>query len=162
MNTASAEERLTLIHPSQRILLLPHCLRRSDTCQGKYGKWGLECRECNTDCPINHLRKAAINLGYKGVCISPGGRLAINYVKENRPKAIVAVACQQELEEGIHDVRELTRTDESGPPIFVIPLVRDGCVGTEVDMEQALEMIALGCSPELVKAGDLPPQIGQV
>ncbi len=156
MNTASAEEWLTLIHPSKRILLLPHCLRRSNTCQGKYGKWGLECCECNPDCPVNHLRKTAINLGYKGVCIAPGGRLAINYVKKYRPEAIVAVACQKELEEGIHGVQELTRTGEFGPPIVIIPLVKDGCVDTEVDKEQALEMIALGCSLELVKEGDLP------
>lgn len=153
MNTTSAEERLSLVDPSQRILLLPHCLRCSETCQGKYGKWGLECCECNPDCTINHLRKAAMNLGYKGVCIAPGGRLAVNYVKENRPRAIVAVACQKELEEGVHGVQELTDSDDLMPPIVVIPLTKDGCVDTEVDEEQALEIITLGCSLELAKGG---------
>lgn len=153
MYTDSAKGRLSRIPPSQRILLLPHCLRRSQNCQGKYDKRGLECCECNPDCPVNHLRQAAINLGYKGVCIAPGGRLAVNYVKEIHPEAIVAVACQKELEEGIHGVQELNGGNESGPVIVIIPLTRDGCVDTEVDEERALELIALGCSLAPVKGG---------
>lgn len=154
MNNGSAEERLLRIPPSQRILLLPHCLRRSQTCQGKYGTRGLECYECNPDCSVNRLRQAAINLGYKGVCVAPGGRLAVNYVKETQPEAIVAVACQKELEEGIHGVQELNgRPEEPAPVIVIIPLARDGCVDTEVDEERALELIALGCSLEPVKGG---------
>lgn len=147
----SAEERLSQVDPSQRVLLLPHCLRPTETCQGKYGKWGLECRECNPDCSINRLRKAALNLGYKGVCIAPGGRLAVNYVKEKKPQAIVAIACQKELEEGVHGVQELSQSSDPMPVILVIPLAKDGCVDTEVDEEQALRMISLGCSLELVR-----------
>ncbi len=152
MSMASAEEWLSLIHPSQRILLLPHCLRPSQTCPGKYSKQGLECPEdCAEDCTIGRLRRTALSLGYKGVCIAPGGRLAVKYVKEKGPKAIVAVACQKELEEGIHGVRELSGGDELAPPIVIIPLVKDGCVDTEVDEEQALKVITLGCSLESVK-----------
>lgn len=152
MDTASAEEWLSLIHPSQRILLLPHCLRSSQTCSGKYSKQGLECPEdCAENCTIGRLRWTALSLGYKGVCIAPGGRLAVKYVKEKRPKAIVAVACQKELEEGIHGVRELSSSDRLTPPIVIIPLAKDGCVDTEVDEEQAIKMITLGCSLESVK-----------
>ena len=149
---ANAEEWLSLIHPSQRILLLPHCLRPSQTCLGKYSKRGLECLEdCTEDCTIGRLRRTALSLGYKGVCIAPGGRLAVKYVKEKSPKAIVAVACQKELEEGIHGVRELGENDKLAPLIVIIPLVKDGCVDTEVDEEQALKIINLGCSLESVK-----------
>ena len=150
MNTGSTEECLLTIRPSDRILLLPHCLRRADSCQGKYSRLGLECCTCNPECPVNHLSQAALDLGYKGVCIAPGGRLAVNYVKEARPAAIVAVACQKELEEGIHGVQELAGGDETVPPIVIIPLSRDGCVDTEVDVERALELIALGCHLEPV------------
>ncbi len=153
MNTDSAEERLSRIPPSKRILLLPHCLRCSETCQGKYRKWGLECYECNPNCQVSRLRQAAINLGYKGACIAHGGRLAVNYVKETRPEAIVAVACQKELEEGIHGVQELNNGNEAVPVIVIIPLAKDGCVDTEVDVEKALECIALGCSLESVRSG---------
>jgi hypothetical protein len=75
----------------------------------------------------------------------------VKYVKEKSPKAIVAVACQKELEEGIHGVRELSENDKLVPLMVIIPLVKDGCVDTEVDEEQALKMITLGCSPESVK-----------
>jgi len=147
----SVEEQLSKIDPSQRILLLPHCLRRTETCQGKYSKQGLECCDCNPDCPVNRLRKAAIRFGYKGVCIAPGGQLAVQFVRDNSPQGIVAVACHKELEEGVHGVRELGDVDGPEIPIVVVPLIKDGCVDTEVDLEQALEMIALGCSLEPVK-----------
>jgi hypothetical protein len=150
---AKVEEELARIDTSERILLLPHCLRRSETCQGKYTRWGLECCQCNPDCPVNRLSQAAVKLGYKGVCIAPGGRLAVNYVKETKPKAIVAVACQKELEEGIHEVRELAGNNYSIPPIAVIPLSKDGCIDTEVDEKQAFEMISLGCTLDLVEGG---------
>ena len=149
MNKASAEEWFSQIHPPQRILLLPHCLRPSQTCPGKYTKQGLECPEdCAEDCTIGRLRRTALRLGYKGVCIAPGGRLAVSYVKENSPKGIVAVACQKELEEGIHGVSELFGSDELTLPIVIVPLTKDGCVDTEVDEEQALKIVTLGCSLE--------------
>ena len=102
--------------------------------------------------PVNHLHKAVIKLGYKGVCIAPGGRLAVKYVKGTRPRAIVAVACQKELEEGIHGVQELKCGNKTEPLIIIIPLVRDGCVDTEVDAEKAVELIASGYSLEWLTA----------
>ena len=149
MNDESYE--LMQVPPERRILLLPHCLRRTETCHAKYGKWGLECGECNPECPVNNLRRAALDNGYMGVCVAPGGRLAVNYVKEMRPEAIVAVACEKELEEGIHGVQEISSKEEAAPVIAIIPLARDGCVDTEVDIEAAVEMISLGCQPEAVR-----------
>jgi hypothetical protein len=137
-------EYLSRIHPSARILLLPHCLRQSDSCKAKYSAQGLNCAGCNPDCSVNRLRTAAVNYGYKGICVAPGGRLAVNFVRENHPDAVVAVACQKELEEGVHGVRELTGQAVK-PLIIVIPLLKDGCVNTEVDIEKALNIIACGC-----------------
>jgi hypothetical protein len=149
---SSAEEQLSRIEPSQRVLLLSHCLRPSQTCPGKYNRQGLDCPEdCNEDCVIGRLRRTALSLGYKGVCIAPGGRLAVKYVRENSPRGIVAVACQKELEEGIHGVKEIAEGEGYLPPIVVTPLKQDGCVDTEVDEERALAMITLGCSLEPVK-----------
>ncbi len=147
------EERLKHISPSQRVLLLPHCLRPSQSCPGKYTKQGLECPEsCTEVCATGRLRRAALNLGYKGVCIAPGGQLALRYIKEKSPQGIVAVACQKELEEGIQGVQELTGNKELSPIIMVIPLEIDGCIDTEVDIERALDVIASGCPPDLTKA----------
>lgn len=138
------KEQLAHIDASQRILLLPHCLRPSQTCPGKYNKQGLVCPEdCAEDCAIGRLRRAALHLGYKGVCISPGGRLALKYVQESSPQGIVAVACQKELEDGIRGVKELAGDDKLMPAIVVVPLTRDGCVDTEVNEDEVLTVLNL-------------------
>ncbi len=150
---SQVDERLSKIDASERILLLPHCLRRSISCRAKYGEYGLECQRCSPDCPVNRLTRAAARLGYKGICVAPGGRLAVNYVKVMQPKAIVAVACEKELDEGVRGVQELTDMTGSSPVIAIIRLSKDGCIDTDVDEEQALDTIALGCSQELIKEG---------
>ncbi len=55
-------EQLSQIDPSERILLLPHCLRQSNTCVAKYDQQGLQCAGCNPDCSVNRLRTAALSL----------------------------------------------------------------------------------------------------
>jgi hypothetical protein len=142
--------KMELIPANERVLLLPHCLRHSNTCKAKYSNTGLECAECNPECAINCLRSAAVNLGYKGVCVAPGGRLAVNYINDKRPKAIIAVACDKELEEGIGNINGIEK-DDYVPVIVIIPLLRDGCVDTEVDIGVALEAINAGCTPAKVR-----------
>jgi len=85
-----------------------------------------------------------VNLGYKGVCVAPGGRLAVNFVREKQPEAVLAVACQKELDEGVHGVREVTGLAVK-PLIVIIPLLKDGCVDTIVDTEEALNVLNCGC-----------------
>jgi hypothetical protein len=100
---------------------------------------------------VNHLRSAALEYGYQGVCVAPGGHLAIKYVKEKRPRAIVAVACEKELEEGVQGVKALAK-EKISPLVVIIPLLKNGCLDTEVDVEKALEIISAGC---LAAAGNL-------
>jgi hypothetical protein len=140
---APETKKLAKIPASERILLLPHCLRQAETCKAKYNKDGLECTACNPLCAINRLSEIALRLGYQGVCVAPGGRLAVNYVNEKRPRAIVAIACQKELEEGIGNVNELA--DQYTPIVLIIPLTKDGCINTEVDVDGAIKTIAVGC-----------------
>jgi hypothetical protein len=94
------------------------------------------------DCPIRILREEAERLGYKGVCVAPGGALALRFVQEKKPRAVVAVACQKELLEGKEAVEKL-----SDPPVVeVLPLLRDGCVDTAVDLSAALGLLREGLS----------------
>ena len=71
--------------------------------------------------------------------------LRVRSVLEGLAFAIVAVACEKELQEGIRGVGELTPNRQAPIPIVIIPLSKDGCVDTEVDVELALEKISLGC-----------------
>jgi hypothetical protein len=142
------EQFVAQVPPGERILLLPHCLRRSAVCAAKPSEQGLQCASCTPECPINQLQRKALELGYREVCVASGGHMALKHVAESKPSAVVAVACAKELAEGIEGVKALMSGDSPPPPIAIIPLTKDGCVDTEVDIEQALRVVALGCEPE--------------
>ena len=102
MKTISVEEELSRVDTSERVFLLSHCLRPSQTCPSKFDKKGLACPEdCSQDCVIRRLKEIAFRLGYKGVCIAAGGAMALRFIKEYNPRGIVAVACDKELAEGV-------------------------------------------------------------
>jgi hypothetical protein len=143
--TIHGDDRLLDVHPSERVLLVSHCLRPSKGCRAKTGAWGIECVGCNPSCQVNIMKTTALESGYKAVCIAPGGSLALKFVREHKPKGIVAVACKKELEEGIENVRKLSDGEECrAPAIVIVPLTKDGCVDTEVDIEVAVGKITLG------------------
>jgi hypothetical protein len=136
------EAELAGVPPGERVLLLPHCLRPSQACPGRPSREGFRCpADCEEVCPIRTLREEAVRLGYKGVCIAPGGSLALRFVQETRPRAVVAIACDKELAAGEAAVADLGPTP---PLVAVIPLSRDGCVDTEVSLDAALHLLRAG------------------
>lgn len=145
MNENEEEKQFSAIAPSERVLLLSHCMRPSQTCPAKFNKEGLQCpADCKIDCILLTARKAAAELGYKGVCIAAGGAQALRFVKERKPKGIIAVACDKELEEGVQSVAKLSGQLEEPPTIIIVPLLKDGCVDTQVDESTMLWAIRLG------------------
>ncbi len=144
------EEIFKSIKPDQRVLLVSHCLRSSEKCMAKMTRTGLGCRDdCSNRCSIGRLRILAEKQGYKGICIAPGGSMAIKFINEKNPKGIVAVACMKELAEGVSAVKELEGNEKDNgsgnnvPVIMSVPLLKDGCVDTEVDEEEAERIISL-------------------
>lgn len=144
-----SEEKILGIDPGKRILLLSHCIRPSQDCTAKMSKDGLMCKDdCTTECILGKLRKLATKMGYIGVCIAPGGSMALKFIKKTQPEAIIAIACMKELSEGIDAVEEITgddngSSDNGRPVIVVLPLLKDGCVDTEVDEEEAIRIVGL-------------------
>lgn len=125
----------------RRVLLLPHCLRPSQDCPGKMTKKGLDCTGCTrVDCAIYQLRAIAAEAGYSGVCVAPGGRLAVRFLSEHQPSGVVAVACDKELEEGLEAIAEMEWANGE-PAVATVPLSQDGCVDTEVDIAVARGVI---------------------
>jgi hypothetical protein len=109
---------------------------------------GLECeQDCIEPCVIRKFRETALKLGYKCVSIAAGGSMALNVVKKHKPKGIVAIACSKELEDGVEGVKKIF--EDNAPAIVVIPLTKVGCVDTEVNVEQTMEVINLPCSLHL-------------
>ncbi len=144
-----AQERLAAVPPSERILLLPHCLRDSQRCQADNTKHGLACKGCLPDCAIHRLRREALKLGYSEVCVAPGGTLVLEFLAQRKPRGIVAVACYKELEMGLEAVTKMGQEpDWEMPAAVIVPLSKDGCVDTEVDVEHVLEVIRSQTEPE--------------
>jgi hypothetical protein len=135
--------QLEAIAPEDRVLLLPHCLRRSAHCQARYEReLGLQCQTCDPDCPIHRILEAARARGMGGICVAPGGSIAVEYLKKRQPLGILAVACPKELVMGVDAVVSMSQNGWD-PVIVTIGLIRDGCVDTEVDVDEVIEFIDL-------------------
>jgi hypothetical protein len=94
---------------------------------------------------LKKVQAVALRLGYKGVSIAAGGSMALRYVKEKRPKAILAVACFKELCEGVEAVAESVKNLGELPAIAVVQLTRDGCINTEVNEDELMTALTLCC-----------------
>jgi hypothetical protein len=144
MDPSEKSAKLALLQsvpPENRLLLLPHCLRRSSHCRAHYSREsGLQCEACDADCPINRVLEAARARGLGLICVAPGGSMAVEFLKRNKPLGILAVACPKELAMGVEAVVSLSRNGWH-PVLVTIDLARDGCVDTEVDADLVVEFI---------------------
>jgi hypothetical protein len=124
------EKEFKSIPPEQCALFLPHCLRIAERCKANYNEEGLQCKHCSKNCKINQLLNLGEKLGYKCFVV-PGGAMVFNIAKKYRPSGVVAVACMNELREGT------ARTEsEYSVPFQIIPLRKDGCVNTDVCVDE--------------------------
>ncbi len=118
----------------QKVLILaPHCLQWSH-CLYKITINVHNCKGCGK-CPIADLIKLAQKLEADLVVVT-GGTLARKVVKERRPQAIVAIACERDLTSGIQDIE--------GLPVYGIVNERpEGpCANTRVDLRKVEEAIS--------------------
>ncbi len=104
VNNQMVRAALFRLRPEQVLLLVPHCLQRTQ-CPHKITVEVNNCRRCGGCCigDILEIRdRYGINVG-----VATGGTLARKYVKEYRPRAVVAVACERDLTSGIQDSNPL-------------------------------------------------------
>ena len=111
---------------SERVLLLPQCLRAPD-CPAELGKYGYECKQCGK-CSIAKIIQITKDLGYKGTFILPGGSIAKKILFELQPKASMGVACPKELVLGSFLCEKMGVVGQG------FGLLRDGCINTIVDL----------------------------
>lgn len=121
---------------SERILFLPHCLRNSKNCKAAYNDEGLQCAMCG-QCNIKTLVEMARERGYRNVFIVPGGSLIVKLVKKYSPKAVIGVACNDETNLGLDNLRAV------GIPAQAVLLLRDGCHDTAVNFDEVREKLDL-------------------
>ncbi len=118
-----------------RVVILPHCLRDRDECKAEFTDRGYICARCGA-CDIQAIAEYAEDLGYKGVYIVPGGSMAKKIMEDLKPRGVVGVACFLELAESM----ELAMLYDIHPQ--GIPLIRDGCKDTLVDIEEVKDILS--------------------
>ena len=126
------EKHFKKITTNDKILVLPHCLRHSD-CEANLETAGLVCKNCNR-CVIGVLKDKGEDLGYQ-VFIIPGSTFLKKIIEENDFKAVLGVACYQDLNLAM---MKLNKFSCQG-----VPLLRDGCVNTKVDYRAVIEKMGV-------------------
>jgi hypothetical protein len=88
------------LHNQQMLILLPHCLQNYD-CPFKITSFIENCKQCGK-CDISTL--VALKGRYPiHINVATGGTLARKYIRDRRPKLVIAVACERDLISGIID-----------------------------------------------------------
>ncbi|MBW2055966.1 MAG: DUF116 domain-containing protein [Deltaproteobacteria bacterium] len=120
------------IKPERILLLLPHCIQDFD-CDVKITGNIKNCRKCGR-CEIKDLLELADAYGVQ-IAVATGGTLARRIIVQNRPEAIVAVACELDLTTGIQDAYPL-------PVIGILNERPNGpCINTRVDIGRVREAL---------------------
>ncbi len=124
------------VPPTERIVVVPQCIRDLKCPARLDPASGIKCKECGK-CVVKDLKEEGERLGY-GVFVVPGGRFVERIVKTMRPKAALGVACHKDLNLAMQEI--------SRAKIIVqgVPLIRDGCMNTAVDMKVLIKRMRLG------------------
>ena len=90
--------------PAEMLLLMPHCLQNS-LCRHRLTYNIKNCKRCG-ECSISGLLGISEEKGVP-LAIATGGTIARRIVVKNRPRLIIAVACERDLASGIQDTYPL-------------------------------------------------------
>lgn len=113
------------VRPEKILILTPHCLQW-DQCPHKITRDIHNCRQCGR-CPVGAILALSQAAGAH-FAVATGGTLARQIVRDLRPKAIVAIACERDLISGMEDVMPL-------PVLGLLNRRPNGpCFNTNVDL----------------------------
>lgn len=119
--------------PADKLLILtPHCIQKED-CAFKITKELKNCKRCGS-CQVDDLIKIAATYGVR-LAIVTGGTMARKVIKEMRPRAVLAIACERDLTSGIQDVFPM-------PVIGILNERPHGpCCNTRVDIKRVRQAV---------------------
>lgn len=86
------------VHPENLLLLVPRCLQKTG-CAQTLGKILDDCQCCG-QCQVPVLISMRDEFGIR-CSVAAGGREALNFVADKQIRAVVAVACEKELCQGM-------------------------------------------------------------
>jgi hypothetical protein len=139
VNNELVYSRTQTFEPEQLLLLMPHCLQKSD-CSIRLTYDINNCKRCGR-CPIKGLLALSEHYGVH-LAVATGGTIARRIVIQKRPKLILAVACERDLAEGIQDTYPI-------PVYGVLNLRPEGpCLNTLVPLDVVEETLRKFIKPE--------------
>ncbi|NOR84921.1 DUF116 domain-containing protein [archaeon] len=116
----------------KKILIGPHCMRHPNCKSRCDPQIGYVCTKCGL-CKYAKIKKACEDAGYL-LFIIPGDRFVKKIVKLHKPKKVLGIACFEELNESMHAISTIL-------PVQGIPLLRDGCYNTDVDLKAVVKKL---------------------
>lgn len=127
------------------IILVPHCVQKN-SCKLKVTNKIENCAECGL-CNISDLLKLKEKTGIN-IFIATGGTLARKIIMENKPKAVIAVACERDLTSGIQDMKHI-------PVLGVFNKRPNGpCINTFIDIHEVEKAISFLTSKKISIKGE--------
>ena len=135
LNNLAVKTLRTKVRPDELLLLFSSCLQFSQ-CEQRVATDLTRCKRCGR-CPVKDLLDLADEFGVRPA-LATGGHQALVLVKDPAIKAIVAVACEKELREGLLGCFP--------KPVFAVPITkpngpcRDTCADPPA-VRRALEWI---------------------
>jgi geranylgeranyl diphosphate synthase, type II len=117
----------------KRLLLLPQCLRDSQSCPAPIDALGLLCKSCGK-CVIDKFVNRAQALGY-ATLVAEGSPVVMALIESGQVQATVGVSCLEVLE------RVFPYMEAGAVPGIAVPLLIDGCRDTRFDEEWLAEAI---------------------
>lgn len=131
-NNRLVKWRRVRVRPEEVLLLLPHCLHKQ-SCERNVMHSLDECRRCG-GCSIGALAGIRDDLGVVAL-VAGGGRQALAFTRQPGIRAIVAVACDKELVQGIRAAFP--------KPVLAVPneTPEGSCCNTVVDPEAVVAAI---------------------
>ena len=128
-------ETVSQIPHNRRLLLLPKCLRNAAECPAEIDEFGLVCKGCGK-CSIHDLSQEAERLGY-AVLVAEGTAIVTKMIQTRQIEAIVGVSCMNVLEKCFPHMEAMSI------PGIALPLLQDGCIDTDVDLDWVWDTIQL-------------------
>ncbi|MFR2316766.1 DUF116 domain-containing protein [Terrisporobacter sp.] len=114
------------------IILIPHCIQNHN-CKLKVTNDIDNCKNCGI-CKISDLQQLKEKYNTK-IFVATGGTLARKIIIDNKPKAVIAVACERDLTSGVRDIRKI-------PVLGVFNSRPNGpCIDTNIDINEVEKAI---------------------
>lgn len=141
VNNEAWRDVVAAVPYEKRLLLLPQCLRNKEKCRADFDELGLICDHCGR-CVISDVKEQAEKLGY-AVLVAEGSPIVMGLIEAGKIEAVVGVSCMAVLE------KTFPYMEAGAVPGVAIPLLYDGCVDTNLDVDCLVDYIYMNSSDQI-------------